>query len=630
MALPEQLGPYRLGRRLGRGGMGTVYAAVNVHDEQPAAVKVLAAALSHDEGFRVRFDAEVESLRKLRHPHIVRLYGFGEQDELLFYGMELVEGRSLEEELAAGRRFDWSEVTRITLQTCRALKHAHDRGIIHRDIKPANLMLTAAQEVKLSDFGIAKLFGSTGMTAEGGIIGTAEFMAPEQADGRAATERTDLYSLGGLMYALLSRRPPFRAKTLPEMLQLQRFAEPDPVRRYAPDTPPELEKIILQLLAKEPEKRLANAGVLIRRLEGMIEDLAASQPSTKQVLARTDAEIANAATLAAPENGAAAKSPSETQEFMPAAPNKSAPTGGRLAATVAGDSSSEASADQSFELAPTISRQTIRTFKTVEEADQEDAAREQEPTPLVSVQTIAIVSALGLAGIFIWWMLQPPSVPTLLARIAAADGKVANLSKLKPEIDDLLSNHGSALTTQQKSMLSGYQDDIALEAMERRMELELRRTSGKVMTPIERAYLDAQQTLRRDENAGLRKLKAIVQLFGTSYEEDKQVVRVCLRLARGQIERVELVMKSAHEADRDQIAERIGIAKILSEDDPAEGRRMYEALLEIYGTHPWASDLMDEVRKLLAELPPAPPEPPAEGDAAPPDTPEQSPATVQP
>jgi serine/threonine-protein kinase len=630
MALPEQLGPYRLGRRLGRGGMGTVYAAVNVHDEQPAAVKVLAAALSHDEGFRVRFDAEVESLRKLRHPHIVRLYGFGEQDELLFYGMELVEGRSLEEELAAGRRFDWSEVTRITLQTCRALKHAHDRGIIHRDIKPANLMLTAAQEVKLSDFGIAKLFGSTGMTAEGGIIGTAEFMAPEQADGRAATERTDLYSLGGLMYALLARRPPFRAKTLPEMLQLQRFAEPDPVRRYAPDTPPELEKIILQLLAKEPEKRLANAGVLIRRLEGMIEDLAKLQPSTRQVLARTDAEIANAATLAAPENGTPLKSPSETQEFLPAAPNKSAPTGGRLAATVAGDSSSEASADQSFELAPTIARQTTRTFKTVEEADQEDAAREQETTPLVSVQTIALVSALGLAGLFIWWMLQPPSVAAMLAKIEAADGKVSNLSKLKPEIDDLLSNHSVDLTTQQKNMLAGYLDDIALEAMERRMEMEVRRMSGKTMTPIERAYLDAQQTLRRDETAGLRKLKAIVQLYGTSFQDETQPVRLVLRLARGQIKGIEEGMGDAYTADRARIVERIGIAKDLGEDDPTEGRRMYEALLEIYGTRPWASDLMDEVKKRLAELPPAPPEPPVEVDTASAVTPELSSPAAQP
>src|SRR5882757_1279958 len=158
----EQLGPYRIGRQLGRGGMGTVFAGVESASGEAAAIKVLSAALAHVEGFRERFESEIESLRKLRHPNIVRLLGFGEQDGLLFYAMELVEGKSLEEELRSGRRFDWDEVTDIGIQVCRALKHAHDRGVIHRDIKPANLMYTAEGEVKLSDFGIAKLFGNSG------------------------------------------------------------------------------------------------------------------------------------------------------------------------------------------------------------------------------------------------------------------------------------------------------------------------------------------------------------------------------------------------------------------------------------------------------------------------------------
>ncbi len=207
----------------------------------------------------------------------MRLFGYGEQDGLLFYGMELVKGTSLEDELQASRRFDWREVTRIGIQMSRALKHAHDSGVIHRDIKPANLLITPEGEVKLSDFGIAKLFGATGLTADGGVLGTAEYMAPEQAEGRTATHRSDLYSLGGVLYALVAGRPPFRAKSIPEMLQLQRFAEPDPLRRYCHDVPEELASIVAQLLEKDPEKRIPSAMILARRLEAMEHGLSARQ-----------------------------------------------------------------------------------------------------------------------------------------------------------------------------------------------------------------------------------------------------------------------------------------------------------------------------------------------------------------
>src|SRR6185437_7230173 len=274
----EQLGPYKIGRTLGRGGMGTVYAGVSLESGEDAAVKVLSAAMAREEGFRERFEAEIESLRKLSHPNIVKLFGFGEQDGHLFYSMELVDGHSLEEELQAGRTFDWRETTDLAIQVCRALKHAHDRGVIHRDIKPANLLLAADGTVKLSDFGIAKLFGNSGMTADGGVLGTAEYMAPEQADGRPVTHRCDLYSLGGVMFALLARRPPFRAHSLVEMLQLQRFAEPEPVRRFAPDAPAELETIISLLLEKDPEKRIPTAMVLSRRLEAMRHGLSVHPP----------------------------------------------------------------------------------------------------------------------------------------------------------------------------------------------------------------------------------------------------------------------------------------------------------------------------------------------------------------
>ena len=269
----ERLGPYQIVGQLGRGGMGTVYEAVHRETGEPAAVKLLSAALAQEEGFRSRFEAEIETLRKLNHPNIVRLFGFGEQEGHLFYAMELVDGNSLEEELRRGRRFQWREVTRIGIETCRALRHAHDRGVIHRDIKPGNLLMAAEDHVKLSDFGIARLFGYTRLTSAGSVLGTAEYMAPEQAEGRAVDGRADLYSLGALMYALLARRPVFRGKSLPEMLHQQRFEQPEPVRKHAPDTPEELERIMGQLLEKDPGRRIPNADILARRLEAMMHAL---------------------------------------------------------------------------------------------------------------------------------------------------------------------------------------------------------------------------------------------------------------------------------------------------------------------------------------------------------------------
>ncbi len=188
----EWLGPYQIVGTLGRGGMGTVYEGVHRETGEAAALKLLSPALAQEEGFRIRFEAEIETLRKLNHPNIVRLFGFGEQDEQLYYSMELVDGNSLEEELRRGRHFDWREVTRIGIDICRALRHAHDRGVIHRDIKPGNLLMVADGRVKLSDFGIARLFGYSRLTSPGNVLGTVEYMAPEQAEGGPIDGRADL------------------------------------------------------------------------------------------------------------------------------------------------------------------------------------------------------------------------------------------------------------------------------------------------------------------------------------------------------------------------------------------------------------------------------------------------------
>ena len=293
----EQLGPYKLVRPLGRGGMGTVYHGLNAETDESAAVKLLATGLAHDEGFRERFAAEIETLKKLNHPNVVRLFGFGRQGDMLYYAMELVDGSSLEEELRRGRRFNWREVSQVGIQTARALRHAHDRGVIHRDLKPGNLLLAADGTVKLSDFGIARLFGNSQLTAPGNVVGTVEYMAPEQAAARPVGPRADLYSLGAVMYVLLTGKPVFRAESLIEAINKHQTERPEPIGRHAVDVPEALDELVMQLLEKDPEARVANAALLIRRLEAMEHALSVSG----QTVVRPT--VARASEMALPKSG---------------------------------------------------------------------------------------------------------------------------------------------------------------------------------------------------------------------------------------------------------------------------------------------------------------------------------------
>ena len=293
---PTQLGPYEIKSRLGRGGMGAVYEAIDTTSGDTVAVKVLASHLADDPGLRSRFEAEIETLKNLRHPGIVRLLAFGEQDDQPFFAMELVRGKSLEQILRSGRRFTWRETVAVAVEVTRALKVAHDHGIVHRDLKPANLLVAdpvsgltepeagtdsqrdaASVTVKLADFGIAKLFGGVAHTALGHVVGTAEYMAPEQATGRPIDHRADLYALGLVMFAMLTGSPPFRGTQLTEVIDKQRRVIPPRVASLVPDVPAELDELISRLLSKDPAQRPASA-LALGRLLSAIETVHAPAP----------------------------------------------------------------------------------------------------------------------------------------------------------------------------------------------------------------------------------------------------------------------------------------------------------------------------------------------------------------
>jgi serine/threonine-protein kinase len=271
------IGPYAIESELGAGGMGTVYRAVHVETSETVAVKVLSAPMAREPGLVERFRREIESLQKLTNPHIVRFLDSGEHEGTYYYAMELVEGETLTARLRRVTRLGWESVIEMSVQVCRALKAAHDAGIIHRDLKPGNLMLTADDVVKLTDFGVAQIFAAGKLTATGGIVGTAEYMSPEQAEGRKAHPSSDLYSLGAVMYCMLTGRPPFVGRSAVEIIQKQRYGQFDPPRSIVPEMPRWLDDVVCRLMSKDPGARFPNAYVLGLRLQEIPRKVALSQ-----------------------------------------------------------------------------------------------------------------------------------------------------------------------------------------------------------------------------------------------------------------------------------------------------------------------------------------------------------------
>jgi len=624
----ERLGPYRIERRIGRGGMGTVFAGVADVTGERVAVKVLSSAIGADDGLHDRFAAEIDSLRMLHHPNIVRILGYGEEQGYRFYSMELIEGQSLQETVESGRRFTWQEAARVAVQICRALKHAHDHGIVHRDIKPANLLFTADGVVKLSDFGIAKLFGNTGMTADGGVIGTAEYMAPEQADGRPVTYRADLYSLGGVLYALAVGRPPFRAKSLIDMLQLQRFADPEPPQRLNPTIPRALNDLILQLLEKDPAKRCPTALVVSRQLESLLahsgkdEAAAGAQAGATPAAGRPaqgDANAgangndeypvagANAATAVpsdvlpasdvsgegAPGHGGSVH---DTTDFRVAP----MPVKGRAGAVPAANRD-EPSTNRGGPSGGSRISYVSGTYTAVGRDEHRKFEDADEDSPVwISPSTWAIVGAMLSIGLLVWYWLQPPSAEKLYDRIAAA-GKEGDINRLLEVERDIISFQTYYSNDRRMAELNGYLDEIELHRLEKKFQFRSRYLSkNDGLSPIERAYSKAIAYLQLDQSIGKLKLEALVNFYqGVNLPTKPQ--RDCLQLAKKQLERLEVRIREQAAADRREVEARLTQAREMADDDPKTAARIVDSVEELYGDEVWAPPLVAEARRVMRE-----------------------------
>ncbi len=317
LASGTRLGPYEIIAALGAGGMGEVYRARDTRLDRAVAVKVLPEAFSRDPGLRQRLDLEARAISQLSHPHICTLHDIGDQDGIAFLVMELLEGETLAARLRrqGGRGLPLDEALVIAAQIAGALEAAHRRGIVHRDLKPGNVMLTRAGQagadrwnVKLLDFGLAKLtqppvVGVTAsavtspqlaITAEGTLLGTCQYMAPEQLEGRPVDARTDLFALGCVIYEMLTGARSFDGRTPASIIAGILERDPAPMASLRPDIPPLVAGITNRCLAKNPDERWQSGADLATALR-----LAAEFPAPAGVGAATTGRWTRVQTAAA-------------------------------------------------------------------------------------------------------------------------------------------------------------------------------------------------------------------------------------------------------------------------------------------------------------------------------------------
>src|SRR5437870_345184 len=270
MPTVTKAGRYEIVGELGRGAMGVVYKAVDPVIGRTVAVKTIklneaGTGLSRPE-LLARFQTEARAAGLLTHPNIVVVFDAGEEDGLYYITMELVEGKSLQAMMDAGQAFPLPRTLRIMEQTCSALQFAHERSVIHRDIKPANLMLTADDTVKVTDFGTAEIgkFGTVQQTAH--VMGTPSYMSPEQVKGRAVDGRSDIFSLGVMLYEMVTGEKPFPGQNITTVIYKIVNEDPVPPRQIDPSIHPGISAVVMRALEKEPEQRYQNC-------REMLEDL---------------------------------------------------------------------------------------------------------------------------------------------------------------------------------------------------------------------------------------------------------------------------------------------------------------------------------------------------------------------
>ena len=448
-------------------------------------------------------------------------------------------------------------------------------------------------------------------------------MSPEQADGRPVTERCDQYSLGGVMYALLAGRPPFRAKTMPEMLQLQRFAEPEPVGRLAPDTPKQLERLIAQLLAKDPEGRFPNVLVLGRHMEAMAKALSQPihpTPEEERHLssggAGADLEVDNYQTRG-PEQMA------ESIDIEPYLPPEAKEMPSQLfdAPTLA-DMSSAASgnrqASSASEASGKSSEQQARKdhFTTVDDSRREPWHEPASGDRLVrGVQLALLLVALGAMVWGGWRLMRPSTADELFDQIdvTVKEQGTDDLRDIQQPLEEFCERFPDDPRIDQ---LAAYREELELQRIERRLKFEARLSRTADAGLIEQLYRSAVAAAQHDTQQGIERLTSLLALYdpsnitadtttvdtngrGADASELSEHKRLWLTLARRQL--AQLQGKAAEQAAHllPDLKERLAAADKLEATDPEAAKRMFGAIVHLYGDQPWAEQVVEQARRKL-------------------------------
>ncbi len=265
-ASPNRIGKYELLNRLGRGGMGEVYKAFHPQLQRYVAIKVLLTNSETDPEFIARFQNEAMAVARLRHPHIVQVFDFDIEGDKPYMVMEFVEGETLGQRMTryhrAGKVVPTDEVVRLFQELCAAVDYAHKQGMLHRDIKPANVIINSSGDAILTDFGLAKISGVSGLTASGSVMGTPHYMSPEQGQGQAMDARSDVYSLSIMLYEMLAGKLPFDADTPVGVIMQHIMAPPPPIEEANPAVSSALAQVALVGMAKKPDERFRSAGAM--------------------------------------------------------------------------------------------------------------------------------------------------------------------------------------------------------------------------------------------------------------------------------------------------------------------------------------------------------------------------------
>jgi len=293
----RKLGRYRLGEPLGRGGMSAVYRAYDPALDRQVAIKILQAELARDETYRKRFREEARALGRVNHPNLVPIYAVGQEGSVSYYAMALVEGPTLAQVLKARGALSIEQSLAVFGQFLSGLRAVHAANIVHRDIKPGNVMIDRSGRVLLMDFGLARRADRETLTAAGSVLGTPEYMSPEQTQGGAIDARSDLYSAGVILFEMLSGRPPFAGKDTIGILRQHAETPPPDLGALRRDAPPELVGVAHRLLEKKPESRYADVAEVTEALAPLAPTGGKSEQTVRELVASMPKAAAPTAAL---------------------------------------------------------------------------------------------------------------------------------------------------------------------------------------------------------------------------------------------------------------------------------------------------------------------------------------------